>query len=54
MGLLVDQAGEELLGVADDQGPGEDLGGGVAVWQSGEGGAVPLVTGWVCRRAQRG
>jgi hypothetical protein len=29
VGRLVDDAGEALLGVAEDEGPGEDLGGGV-------------------------
>ena len=36
MRLLVDQAGEELLGIAEDEGPGEDLGGGVEGAEAGD------------------
>ena len=36
MGLLVDHAGEELLGVAEHEGPGEDLGGGVQGAEAGD------------------
>ena len=36
MRLLVAEAGEQLLGVAEDQGPGEDLGGGVEGAEAGD------------------